>query len=73
VARTANPECPLIRRYRVISERHMLNASSSHLDPKLTSAQGRFRRKSTDHPVPRRICAVTFAKLDRGSMLNSAK
>ena len=30
----ADPERPLIGRYRVLSGRHMLNASSSHFDPK---------------------------------------
>ena len=37
----ADPERPLIGRYRVLSGRHMLNASSSHFDLKPTFLHSR--------------------------------
>ena len=40
---TADPGCPLIGRYRVISGLHMQNASSSHFDPLRT-----YRGNSAD-------------------------
>ena len=40
----ADPERPLIGRYRVLSGRHMLNASSSHFDPRPTFLRSRCHR-----------------------------
>ena len=59
----ADPERPLIGRYRVLSGRHMLNASSSHFKLKPTFLQSRCHGGPA--PKERPSCRGRFSALTR--------